>query len=41
MTAYVIIYNMIVEEERDDSVYDQGWNFQGELVAANHVPSSF
>jgi hypothetical protein len=27
MTACVIMYNMIVEEERDDSVYDQGWEF--------------
>jgi hypothetical protein len=32
---------MIIEEECDDSVYDQGWDFQGELVAANPVPSSF
>jgi hypothetical protein len=41
MTAYVIMHNMIVEEERDDSIYDQGWDFQGELVAPNPVPSSF
>jgi hypothetical protein len=41
MTACVIMHNMIVEEERDDSVYDQGWDFQGELVAPNPVPSSF
>jgi hypothetical protein len=41
MTACVIMHNMTVEEERDDSVYDQGWNFQDELVAANPVPSSF
>jgi hypothetical protein len=27
MTACVIMHNMIVEEERDDSVYDQGWDF--------------
>jgi hypothetical protein len=32
---------MIIDEERDDSVYDQGWDFQGELVAANPVPASF
>jgi hypothetical protein len=41
MTACVIMHNMIVEEERDDSVYDQGWDFQGDLVAANPIPSSF
>jgi hypothetical protein len=29
MTAYVIMHNMIVEEEHDGSVYDQGWGFQG------------
>jgi hypothetical protein len=32
MTACVIMHNMIVKEEHDDSVYDQGWDFQGELV---------
>jgi hypothetical protein len=41
MTACVIMHNMIVEEEHDGSVYDQGWGFQGELVAPNPVPSSF
>jgi hypothetical protein len=24
--------NMIVEEKRDESLYDQGWEFQGELI---------
>jgi hypothetical protein len=27
MTACMIMHNMIVKEERDDSVYDQGWDF--------------
>jgi hypothetical protein len=27
ITACVIMHNIIVEEERDDSVYDQGWDF--------------
>jgi hypothetical protein len=27
MTSCVIMHNMIIEEERDDSVYDQGWDF--------------
>jgi hypothetical protein len=30
MTACVIMHNMIVENERCDSTYDQGWDFQGE-----------
>jgi hypothetical protein len=32
MTACVIMHNMIVENERNDSIYDQGWDFQGELA---------
>jgi hypothetical protein len=40
MTACVIMHDIIVEEEHDDTVYDQGWYFQGELVAPNPVPSS-
>jgi hypothetical protein len=35
------MYNMIVEDECDDSVYDQGWDFQGDLVAANPVSAYF
>jgi hypothetical protein len=27
MTTCVIMCNMIVEEERDASMYDQGWDF--------------
>jgi hypothetical protein len=41
MIACVIMHNMIVDEKRDDSVYDQVWGFQGELVVANPIPSSF
>jgi hypothetical protein len=26
------MHNMIVENERDDNIYDQGWDFQGELA---------
>jgi hypothetical protein len=33
MTACVIMHNMIVEDERDEDIHDQGWEFQGELVA--------
>ena len=32
MTACVIMHNMIVEDERDDSVFDENWLFQGENV---------
>jgi hypothetical protein len=32
MTACVILHNMIVENEPDDIIYDQGWDFQGELA---------
>jgi hypothetical protein len=41
MTACLIMHNMIVEEECDDSVYDQGRDFQRELVAPNHRAASF
>ena len=32
MTDCVIMHNMIVEDERDDSLYDNDWQFQGDLV---------
>jgi hypothetical protein len=32
MTACAIMHNMIVENERDDNIYDQGWDFQDELA---------
>ena len=32
MTGCVIMHNMIVEDERDESIYDQGFDFQGENV---------
>jgi hypothetical protein len=32
MTACVIMHNTIVENERDDSIYDQGWDFQDGLA---------
>jgi hypothetical protein len=41
MTSFMIMHNMIVEEERDDTVYDQGWDFGGELVDPNPGPASF
>jgi hypothetical protein len=40
MSACVIMHNMIVENEQDDSIYDQGWDFQGELAQGWHLGSS-
>ena len=41
MTACVIMHNMIVEVERDDSLYDNDWEGQGELVAPQGGPATF
>jgi hypothetical protein len=41
MTVCVIMHNVIVEEERDDTIYGPEWDFQGELVAPNPGPTSF
>ena len=38
MTACVIMHNMIDHDERDDSIYDQGFDFQGENVEPEHTP---
>ena len=38
MTACVIMHNIIVEDEHDDSIYDQGFDFQGENVEPEHAP---
>jgi hypothetical protein len=35
MTACVIMHNMIVEDERDEGIHDQGWEFQDELVVSH------
>ena len=36
MTACVIMHNMIVEDERPEHLYDQGFQFQGENVVPEH-----
>ena len=36
MTASVIMHNMIVEDERPECLYDQGFQFQGENVVPDH-----
>jgi hypothetical protein len=44
MTACEIMHNMIVKDEHDEGILDQGWEFQGELVAPHpgelHLRSS-
>jgi hypothetical protein len=41
MTDCMIIHNMIVEDEGDDSVYDQVWEFQSELIKPVLGPATF
>jgi hypothetical protein len=41
MTACVIMHNMIVEDERDDGIHNQGWKFQVELVAPHPGAATF
>ncbi|KAK1603841.1 hypothetical protein QYE76_027514 [Lolium multiflorum] len=41
MTACVIMHNMIVEVERDDSLFDNDWEGQGEFVTPQGGPASF
>ena len=41
MTACVIMHNMIVEDERDDSVFDENWLFQGENVEPQQGVATF
>ena len=36
MTACVIMHNMIIEDERDESIFDQGFDYQGENVEPLH-----
>ena len=38
MTACVIMHNMITEDERDNSIYDQWFDFQGEYVEPEQPP---
>ena len=41
MTACVIMHNMIVEDERDNEIYDQRWDYQGELIKPEGGPVIF
>jgi hypothetical protein len=41
MTACVIMHNMIVEDERDEGIHDQGWEFQSELVSPHSSAATF
>jgi hypothetical protein len=39
--ACVIMHNMIMKDERDEGLYDQGWKFQGELIASYPGAATF
>jgi hypothetical protein len=41
MPTCVIMHNMIVKDERDEDLHDQGWEFQGELVAPRPGAATF
>ncbi|XP_045089500.1 uncharacterized protein [Aegilops tauschii subsp. strangulata] len=42
MTACVIMHNMIVEDERDESIFDQGFDYQVENIEPLHQdPATF
>jgi hypothetical protein len=41
MNACVIMHNMIVKDEHDESIHDQGWEFQGELVPPHPGAATF
>uniref|UniRef100_N1R1Q9 Uncharacterized protein n=1 Tax=Aegilops tauschii TaxID=37682 RepID=N1R1Q9_AEGTA len=42
MTACVIMHNMIVEDERDESIFDQGFDYQRENIEPLHQdPATF
>jgi hypothetical protein len=38
MTICIIMHNMVIEEERDDTVFDQGWEHQSENIATEPGP---
>jgi hypothetical protein len=41
MNACVIMHNMIVEDERNERIHDQGWEFQVEFVALYSETATF
>ncbi|KAM3240034.1 hypothetical protein ACQJBY_053612 [Aegilops geniculata] len=42
MTACVIMHNIIVKDERDESIFDQGFDYQGENIEPLHQdPATF
>jgi hypothetical protein len=41
MTAYVIMHNMIIGDECDDGIHDQGPEFQGKLIAPHPEAAIF
>ena len=41
MTAYVIMHNMIIEDERPEDFAQQDFQYQGTNVVPEHVPVTF
>ena len=41
MTAYVIMHNMIVEDERPEDIGFQGFQYQGTNVVPERIPATF
>ena len=41
MTCCVIMHTMIMEDERDNSIYDKVWQFRGDQVVPDHTPTPF
>jgi hypothetical protein len=41
MTTFVIMHNMIVKDELDEGLLDQGWDFEAELVAPHQGAGIF
>ena len=41
MSCCVIMHNMIVEDERDDSLFDKDWEFSGETIVPQFGSTTF
>ena len=41
MTYYVIMHNMIIEDEHENNLLDQGWDFHGENVEPKYEAATY